>query len=109
MYSFCLIRLFVKARHMGYRRAKHAQTPTTSILELENVSSATEAASYLGKRVAFVYRAKKAVNGSKTRAIWGKITRPHGSSGKVRAQFKTPLPPQSFGSAVRVMLYPSSI
>mgnify|MGYP001809754445 CR=1 FL=1 len=94
---------------MGYRRAKHAQTPTTSILELENVSNQTEARAYLGKRVAFVYRAKKAVNGSKTRAIWGKITRPHGSGGKVRAQFKTPLPPQSFGSAVRVMLYPSSI
>ena len=94
---------------MGYRRAKHAQTPTTSILELENVSSQAEARAYLGKQVAFVYRAKKVVNGTKTRAIWGKIIRAHGAGGKVRAHFKTPLPPQSFGSAVRVMLYPSNI
>lgn len=95
---------------MGYQRAKHSQTPKTSVLELENVSTQLEARTYLGKRVAFVYRAKKAdLKGSKVRTIWGKITRPHGATGKVRAQFKTPLPPQSFGSAVRVMLYPSNI
>ncbi len=86
-----------------------AQTPTTSILELENVSSMTEAQTYLGKRVAFVYKGKRAINGTTTRAIWGKIIRTHGATGKVRAQFKVPLPPQSFGSAVRVMLYPSNI
>jgi ribosomal protein L35AE/L33A len=33
---------------------------------------------YLGKKVAFVYRAQKEVRGSKIRVIWGKITRPHG-------------------------------
>jgi ribosomal protein L35AE/L33A len=33
---------------------------------------------YLGKRVAFVYRAKKEIRGSKIRVIWGKVTRPHG-------------------------------
>lgn len=99
----------MKARHLGYRRAKHAQTPSTSILELENVSTDKEAQSYLGKRVVYVYKGKKAINGTTTRTIWGKITRPHGATGKVRAQFKRPLPPQSFGSAVRVMLYPSNI
>ncbi len=86
-----------------------AQSPTTSILELENVSNMAEAQAYLGKRVAFVYKGKRAIKGTTTRAIWGKITRTHGSTGKVRAQFKVPLPPQSFGSAVRVMLYPSNI
>lgn len=35
---------------------------------------------YLGKKVAFVYRAQKEVRGSKIRVIWGKVTRPHGSS-----------------------------
>jgi ribosomal protein L35AE/L33A len=34
---------------------------------------------YLGKKVAFVYRAQKEVRGSKIRVIWGKITRPHGT------------------------------
>lgn len=34
---------------------------------------------YLGKKVAFVYRASKEVRGSKIRVIWGKVTRPHGT------------------------------
>ena len=33
---------------------------------------------YLGKKVAFVYRAQREVRGSKVRIIWGKVTRPHG-------------------------------
>ena len=33
---------------------------------------------YLGKKVAFVYRAHKEVRGTKIRVIWGKVTRPHG-------------------------------
>lgn len=33
---------------------------------------------YLGKKVAYVYKAQKEVRGSKIRVIWGKVTRPHG-------------------------------
>lgn len=33
---------------------------------------------YLGKKVAFVYRAKREVRGSNIRVIWGKVTRAHG-------------------------------
>lgn len=35
---------------------------------------------YLGKKVAFVYRAKREVRGSNIRVIWGKVTRAHGMS-----------------------------
>ena len=64
---------------------------------------------YLGKRIAYIYKAHKEVRGSKHRVIWGKVTRPHGNSGVVRARFAHPLPSKSFGASVRVMLYPSSI
>ena len=36
---------------------------------------------YLGKKVAFVYRAKREVRGSNIRVIWGKVTRAHGMFG----------------------------
>ena len=36
------------------------------------------AVSHDGKKVAFVYRAKREVQGSKIRVIWGKVTRTHG-------------------------------
>ena len=105
---FC--RLYVKARHLGYQRGKRSQHCSTSLLQLDNVTSAQDAAFYCGKRVAYVYRVKTAdKDGKKLRCIWGKVTRPHGNSGTVRAKFAVALPPRTFGAACRVMLYPSNI
>ncbi|KAF1847731.1 60S ribosomal protein L33 [Cucurbitaria berberidis CBS 394.84] len=101
-------RLYVKGRHLGYQRGKRNTNPNVSLLALEGVSSTEAARYYLGKKVAFVYRATSSVRGSKCRVIWGKIRRTHGNSGAVRASFKHNLPPKSFGASVRVMLYPSS-
>lgn len=96
--------LFVKARHVGYKRGKNTQKPTTSIVQLENVNSSDDAKWYLGKRVVFAYRGRKAdKNGSKTRTISGKITSVHGNSGSVKARFTTALPPKSFGASLRVV------
>ncbi|KAF2422108.1 ribosomal protein L35Ae [Tothia fuscella] len=102
-------RLYVKGRHISHQRAKRNTNPGTSLLQLEGVGSTEAAKFYLGKKVAFVYRASKEIRGSKIRVIWGKVTRTHGNSGVVRAQFRHNLPPKSFGASVRVMLYPSNV
>ena len=102
-------RLYVKGKHLSYQRGKRNTNPNTSLVKIEGVEDPKAAQFYLGKRVAYVYRASKERQGSKIRVIWGKVTRPHGNSGVVRAKFIHNLPPQSFGASVRIMLYPSSI
>ncbi|CAH7683053.1 60S ribosomal protein L33-B [Phakopsora pachyrhizi] len=104
-----MTRLYTKGRVLGYTRGKRNQKPTSSLIQLEGVADKKEATFYLGKRIAYVYRAQRAINGSKVRIIWGKVTRPHGNSGVVRAKFSTNLPPRCFGASCRIMLYPSNI
>ncbi|KAJ5797644.1 uncharacterized protein N7503_006940 [Penicillium pulvis] len=87
-------RLYVKGRHLSYQRAKHTTNPNTSLVKIEGVEDSKAAQFYLGKKVAFVYRAKREVRGSNIRVIWGKVTRPHGNSGVVRAKFRNNLPPR---------------
>ncbi|RKP17197.1 60S ribosomal protein l35a [Rozella allomycis CSF55] len=103
------IRLYCKARILGFKRGKRSTDANTTLLEIENVQTKEDTAFYLGKRVAYVYRARREKNGSHIRCIWGKITRSHGNTGAVRAQFKKNLPAKTFGASARVMMYPSSI
>jgi len=60
-------------------------------------------------RVAYIYKAKKEINNSKFRVIWGKVCRPHGNNGLVRCKFRKNLPPCSIAGPCRIMLYPSRI
>ncbi|KAJ9662966.1 60S ribosomal protein L33B [Coniosporium apollinis] len=96
-------------KHLSYQRGKRTTNPNTSLLKIEGVDTTEAARFYEGKKVAFVYRASTERRGTKIRVIWGKVTRPHGNSGVVRAQFRSNLPPKTFGASVRIMLYPSSI
>ncbi|RMZ73766.1 60S ribosomal L33-A [Pyrenophora seminiperda CCB06] len=101
-------RLYVKGRHISYQRGKRNTNPNVSLLSLEGVDSNADAQWYLGKRVAYIYRAPSS-KAEGPRVIWGKIRRTHGNSGVVRASFKSNLPPRSFGASVRVMMYPSTV
>eukprot|EP00252_Welwitschia_mirabilis_P024119 TRINITY_DN7030_c0_g1_i1.p1 TRINITY_DN7030_c0_g1~~TRINITY_DN7030_c0_g1_i1.p1 ORF type:complete len:113 (+),score=6.93 TRINITY_DN7030_c0_g1_i1:259-597(+) len=103
------VRLFVRGIILGYKRSKSNQYPHTSLIQIEGVHTTEEARWYLGKRMAYIYKAKTLKKGTRYRCIWGKATRTHGNNGIVRAKFKRNLPPKSMGSKVRVFMYPSNI
>ena len=103
-------RLYVKGVFVGYKRGLTNQEVHTALLKLQDVQCKEDAEFYLGKRVAYAYRAvKKDKDGSRFRVIWGKVTRTHGSTGRGRARFGTNLRRRAIGHAVRVMLYPSRV
>eukprot|EP00933_Yihiella_yeosuensis_P047841 TRINITY_DN437_c0_g1_i1.p1 TRINITY_DN437_c0_g1~~TRINITY_DN437_c0_g1_i1.p1 ORF type:complete len:126 (-),score=34.01 TRINITY_DN437_c0_g1_i1:178-555(-) len=103
------VRLYAKGVILGYKRSKTNSYPNCTLLKIEGVRTQEDALFYCGKRVAYVFKAKKEVKNSKFRVMWGKIRRPHGQSGVVRAKFAKNMPPKAFGAPCRVMLYPSSI
>jgi large subunit ribosomal protein L35Ae len=74
-----------------FRRGRRNTYHHTTLLKIDGVNDKQSSDFYLGKKVAFIYKAQVAKAGSKFRAVWGKITRGHGTNGVVRAKFSTNL------------------
>ena len=106
------IRLYVKGTVVGFRRGaanSGNHYNHTSLVSVEGLKSRSDVDWYLGKKIAYIFKAKTKKKNTNYRVIWGKVVAAHGSKGLVRAKFRKNLPPQSLGAPVRVMLYPSRV
>jgi len=73
------------------RGRRNSYTHTT-LVKINDVNDKQSSEFYLGKKIAYIYRAKVEKNGSNLRAIWGKVMRRHGTNGVVRAKWSKNIP-----------------
>ncbi len=102
-------RLFVKGAILGFKRGRRNTYNHTTLVKINDVNDKESVDYYLGKKIAYIYRAKVEKNGSHFRYIWGKVMRAHGANGVVRAKWSKNIPAEAIGSSIRVMLYPSRV
>ena len=81
------VRLWVRAKFVGFRRSKVQQNTNQCILNLEGVNDRTAAQYYYGKRVVYVYKRTSGAKEKRFRTIWGRVCKGHGHKGVVIARF----------------------
>ena len=100
------VRLWVRSKFLSFRRNRVNQRPDQALLKIEGVNKTQDTQYYLGKRVAYIYKAPTQTQGSKFRTIWGRVSKAHGGKGVDIARFSPNLPARAMGATLRVQLYP---
>jgi large subunit ribosomal protein L35Ae len=79
-------RALLAAQHSARHRTRGTQHTTTppNQRQVDGVATKKETPFYLGKRIAYIYRAPTLKQNSHYRVIWGKFTRAHGNTGQMR-------------------------
>jgi len=103
------VRLYAKGSILGFKRGRRNTYNHTTLCAINDVTDKESTEYYLGKKIAYIYRAKVEKAGSHFRCIWGKVIRRHGSNGVVRCKWARNIPAEAIGSSVRVMMYPSRV
>merc|ERR1719506_2194796 len=81
-------RLYCKGILTGFKRSRTNVYPNCTLVKIAGVRTRDDTKFYHGKKIAYVYKAKREVKNSKYRVLWGKVRRAHGNSGMVRAKFR---------------------
>merc|ERR1712146_812048 len=69
------VRLYAKGLILGYKRSKSNCYANCTLLKIDGVRTKEDTQFYLGKRVAYVYKAKTEVKNSKYRVMWEGVAR----------------------------------
>eukprot|EP00472_Partenskyella_glossopodia_P009747 CAMPEP_0197526618 /NCGR_PEP_ID=MMETSP1318-20131121/18477_1 /TAXON_ID=552666 /ORGANISM="Partenskyella glossopodia, Strain RCC365" /LENGTH=203 /DNA_ID=CAMNT_0043080861 /DNA_START=87 /DNA_END=698 /DNA_ORIENTATION=+ len=100
-------RLEYRGAFTGYRRSRAKQNPNIALIKIDGTANKYDTEYFIGKKCAYIYKAKTKKKGTFYRAMWGKIIKRHGNSGTVRAKFKKNLPPNAMYKNIKVMAYPT--
>jgi len=82
----------MKALIVSYKRGRHLIHPRHAIIKVPGIGEKARAQQLVGTKVVFTTKSGKVIS--------GKITRPHGIKGLMRARFVKGLPGQAIGQEV---------